>query len=365
MDDVKTTRNSNIEMLRIIAMCMIIGHHYRVWSTSGGVNFSVNSFLGLFFNMGGKYGVDLFVIISSYFLVDSEFKLDRIVRTWMKTWLYSIIFLIGALIWNPSLVGGKSLIMSVLPVTYKNYWFITAYIGLLIVSPYLNILFRNLTKKQHFALAAILTVMYSLWPSVLIKSSTYFSQFGMFITIYTVVAFLKRYHMLVKKMSKALIGAVGIYFLIFLAGCIFICLGELMPDKKNFWDNCKVVGFSEYSIVLLVSAIFLFYAFILMPRYKNRMINLIGQSTFGMYLIHDNYFFREFLWGKLLHAKDYLYSNIYFMYSVFAVIVVFVVSFCIEILFEKLWKICKINFLIEKAEYKIILVCRKNNKYKF
>ena len=348
MERNKSVRNSNIELLRIIAMVLIIGHHYRVWSTSGGVDFSPNSFAGLFFNMGGKYGVDLFVIISSYYLADSRFKVNRIVRTSLQTWFYSIVFLILAIITHSQLLSGKMILMSVLPITYKGYWFVTSYIGLLALSPFLNKLFCNLDKKDHFRLCFVLVGMYFAMPSIFIKSNTYFSHLGMFITIYTVVCYLKKYGMPIKQTRKYLQGALIIYALIFLVSSIFVVIGAIDTSHTELWNYCKVMGFSEYSIFLLLSAIFLFYAFVLMPAYSNKIIDQVGKATFGIYLIHDNWCLREILWGNLLHAKDFLYSNIYIIYSVFAIIAVFLISLFVDLLLEDSMKIFKMNLLIEK-----------------
>lgn len=348
MERNKSARNSNIELLRIIAMVLIVGHHYRVWSTSGGVEFSSNSFAGLFFNMGGKYGVDLFVIISSYYLADSRFKVNRIVRTSLQTWFYSIVFLILSLITHSQLLSGKTILMSVLPITYKGYWFVTSYIGLLALSPFLNKLICNLDKKDYSKLCFVLVGMYFVMPSIFIKSNTYFSQLGMFITIYTVVCYLKKYGMPIKQTRKYLLGALTIYALIFLVSSIFAVLGAINTTHAELWNYCKVMGFSEYSIFLLLSAILLFYAFVSMPSYSNKIIDKVGKATFGIYLIHDNWYLREILWGNLLHAKDFLYSNIYIIYSLCAIIVVFLISLFIDLLLENCLKIFKMNLLIEK-----------------
>lgn len=348
MERNKSVRNSNIELLRIIAMVLIIGHHYRVCSTSGGVEFSQNSFAGLLFNMGGKYGVDLFVIISSYYLVDSRFKVNRIIRTCLQTWCYSIAFLILAIITHSQLLSGKMILMSVLPVIYKEYWFVTSYIGLLVLSPFLNKLFCNLDKKEHFSLCFVLLSMYFAIPSIFIKSDTYFSHLGMFITIYTVVCYLKKYGMPIKQTKKCLLYALILYAFIFLESSIFVVLGAIDTTRIELWNYCKVMGFSEYSVLLLLSAIFLFYVFVSIPSYSNKIIDRIGKATFGIYLIHDNWFLREILWGNLLHTKDFLYSNVYIIYSICAVIVVFLISLFVDLLLENSLKIFKVNLLTER-----------------
>lgn len=72
-------RESNFELLRIVAMVLIVLHHFSVHS-----NFvyetSVWSFNHLFIQFiyfGGKVGVDCFVLISGYFLIMQRFKLKK------------------------------------------------------------------------------------------------------------------------------------------------------------------------------------------------------------------------------------------------------------------------------------------------
>ena len=70
----KKERNSNFELLRIIAMLMIVFHHFSV---HGGFNYeltdiSFNRLWLYFISMGGKIGVDIFVLISGYFLITNK-----------------------------------------------------------------------------------------------------------------------------------------------------------------------------------------------------------------------------------------------------------------------------------------------------
>ena len=62
-------RNSNFEILRIIAIIMIIMHHYAVHSGFLWNNqITTNRIIINFFQMFGKLGVCLFIMISGYFL---------------------------------------------------------------------------------------------------------------------------------------------------------------------------------------------------------------------------------------------------------------------------------------------------------
>ena len=89
-------RNSSLELLRILAMIMIVFHHFAV---HGGFVYdysvlTIPRFWVNFISMGGKIGVDVFVLISGYFLVvDREpvINVRRIFKFWFQIYFYSII----------------------------------------------------------------------------------------------------------------------------------------------------------------------------------------------------------------------------------------------------------------------------------
>ncbi len=80
-------RQSNIELLRIIAMLIIIAHHFAVHS---GFEFSndavtVNRLWIQFIQIGGKTGVNVFVLISGYFLITSKtLKTSKAIKLWLQ-----------------------------------------------------------------------------------------------------------------------------------------------------------------------------------------------------------------------------------------------------------------------------------------
>ena len=96
-------RDSSIELLRIIVMfCIIICH----FATHGGFKFDnkvidISRLWWNFIEMGGNLGVDVFVLISGYYLINSKKRgyLFKILKLWGQIVFYSIvIYLFGYLI---------------------------------------------------------------------------------------------------------------------------------------------------------------------------------------------------------------------------------------------------------------------------
>lgn len=75
-------RNSSIELLRIISMILIVFHHFAFhggfkWQTN---SVTISHFWYNFIYGGGKIGVNIFVLISGYFLIDRKTSVCSYIR---------------------------------------------------------------------------------------------------------------------------------------------------------------------------------------------------------------------------------------------------------------------------------------------
>lgn len=110
-------RESNLELLRILAMLLIFLGHYVYWGI--GDEFKTGNFFNeLIFNfliLGGRIGVNIFVLISSWFLIDSKFNFKKIIDLSLKVKIYAFTFLIIAILLKESL-SLKWIIISLFPI---------------------------------------------------------------------------------------------------------------------------------------------------------------------------------------------------------------------------------------------------------
>ena len=93
MESKQFNRNSNIELLRMICMFVIILHHYVLYGGALEQPASINLIIANLFYIGGKFGANCFMAISAYFLIDSKFKVQKVISVWKHTFfLWAHIF---------------------------------------------------------------------------------------------------------------------------------------------------------------------------------------------------------------------------------------------------------------------------------
>lgn len=135
----KKVRESNFELMRIFSMVIIVFSHYVYHGGLLFQNTSVNQIFSQLLKIGGKLGVVCFVLISAYFLVDSKFNIKNIIKLSLEVSFYSIIMMsLYALLGGA--LSAKDIISSIFAPIYEIYWFPTAYIGMYLCFPLLNII---------------------------------------------------------------------------------------------------------------------------------------------------------------------------------------------------------------------------------
>lgn len=146
------TRNKNIELLRIFSIFLIIFLHMYRHASGGEVfdsGFSLNHIFLIIIGSWGVVGVFLFIIISAYFLIDSqEVKLNKLLYIAFCTTLYSLLTLFIASVYLGQEISIKETIKAILSPVLGNYWYITGYIVLYTLHPILNIVIKKLTTIE-------------------------------------------------------------------------------------------------------------------------------------------------------------------------------------------------------------------------
>lgn len=325
-------RSSNIELLRIIAMILIIMHHFSV---HGNFPFTQDlAFSKIFiqlFGFGGKVGVDIFTLITGYFMISTNFKLEKFIKLIGQIWFYSIIILGFSLYMKLDTINYESIILSILPFGSLN-WFAHVFLVLYALIPFINRILHCISKKYYKRILILLTIFWFILPTFInfwqgIPHKSFgFNQYLLFIYLYSLGAYIRLYNISIenrKSLKLVIMGLIGIIF-----GHILIDILTL----NNFVYIHQILYFDikDYGIFQLLIAIGLFYFFKNINIKYKWYINVIASTTFGIYLIHDNALIINEIWNGLFKTYQYYNSLLLPIYAVIIVFSVFIFGMIID-----------------------------------
>ncbi|MBQ7410437.1 MAG: acyltransferase [Clostridia bacterium] len=344
-------RKSNFELLRIFAMILIILHHY---SLHGGLfkidSTGINKFIGTTIYFGGKLGVNLFVILSGYFLINSKFKCKKVLKLILQVLFYTI-GLISLYIVIKGMPETNIIKKSFFPITYGTYWFFTIYIGLYVLSPFINKFLNGISKKNLGTLLVILTFMFSILGTVTLESK-FMGNLQWFVFLYMVGAYINLYDF--PKISKKIFYLLSIFGLILIIGIVNLITYISIENSNHFSRIYQIVGMNY--LLTFIESICIFMTFKNFEVKNNKIINVLGKSSFGVYLFHEN-MFREFFWKKLLKVEMFYFAEPYWLilHIIGCTIGIYLVGTLIELVRAKviegpIFKINKFDKWFEKID---------------
>lgn len=359
-------RNSSIELLRILAMIMIVFHHFAV---HGGFDWSIQNSLSIshfWYNlifMGGKIGVDVFVLISGFFLIknnDYKFNFKRIFKFWGQLFFYSIIISIIFSFMGIIHLEVKDYIRIFFPISFSGWWFASTYFVLYLIHPFLNKLLYALDKKQYQKLLVLLVICWSVIPTF-ITSEYEGNNLLWFITLYCISGYARIHGFNPKFNAKHyLMLFLVIASLTYLSSIAFVILGI----KYSIFASHSTYFYGQNKLSVLLISLTLFMTFINIKMKYHKWINVIASATFGVYLIHENGYIRTFLWNDVFKNNQFQESLMLIPYSIICVVVVYVICTIIDLLrqmtFEKIYLkfLNKCTDTILKPFIKICDICK-------
>ena len=186
----RSGRETGIELLRILAMLGIMASHFACYGAGGGGAGAGGLWLALL-QAGGKLGVDIFVLISGYFLIKAPaVRTEKALRLWAAMFFYSLgLYLLGV---GCGLVpfGRMALLEHLMPLCTSRWWFASCYLLLYLLSPFLNRLLGALRREEYLRLLGLGLVFWCLLPC-LTGYAIDKGQVGWFVLLYALAGFLR------------------------------------------------------------------------------------------------------------------------------------------------------------------------------
>lgn len=322
-------RQSNIELLRIVAMGFIVAHHYTIYSgfSPGPEAGPVNRLWILFYQMGGRLGVNVFVLISGYFLSAAPaFRARRAVRLWAQVLCYSVLSFAVFTLTGARPFGAKALIKHLFPITFSQWWFASAYFVLYLLSPFVNRLLNALDRRRHALLLGLMGMIWCVIPTFTGQTLPG-GTLAWFVFLYALAAYLRRCGLPGKPSGGIwLLLSALLIALTFGAAWLLEALGPRIP----YFGGNPTFLYEMHRLPALLIALTLFIGFAKLDLGRSRIVNALSATMFGVYLIHDDVYVRPFLWRTLLHSADLNASPLLIPWSLAAVLAVMLACAAIE-----------------------------------
>ena len=314
----KKQRQSNFELLRIIAIIMIIMCHY--YGHGGGSESEKNLILKTIFGCFGCIANNIFLLITGYFLVKSNVNYKKIIKLILEMFFYSIV--IDIIFYGFKIVPFdiKNFAKSLLPIIYGN-WFCVYYIILYLLIPYINMFVRKIKKEDFRNCLITLIFLISIIPTIT-NNGWKVENHSLFILSYCLGAYIRLYPIKIFDNNKFNIKILIIILLLCSLGVsTFVLIGKIL-NIDFFIHNARYFMQGNYSIFNIMMALFIFFIFKNI-NVKSNLINEIASSVLGIYLIHDNDVIRNWLWNVFFPNAKYINSNLFFLHMIIKVIVIF------------------------------------------
>ena len=294
----KKERQSNIELLRILAIMGVIILHYNNPVIGGGIAYAQKGSLNFYILYGLESvficAVDLFILISGYFMCESKRRnLWKPIELIVQVMLFNeaIYLMRAALHTVPFSI--KSAVMALIPANY----FVILYCVVFLISPFLNVLIEELSEKSFRTFVLLSVLLFSVVATVvdvlgelrgqefkgLSTVGLYGSQWGYsivnFILMYLIGAYLR------KGKSKIVEWEIRKLCLCLIADVALIVVWARVNDKTGFfaersaWEYCNPL--------IIFEAVIIFILFGRINLGINKVINGLAEGAFSVFLLHQ------------------------------------------------------------------------------
>lgn len=328
-------RQSNIELLRIVAMFMVMMLHVNntalgLPTTEDAQTAILPTLTRIFFELLSIGSVNVFVLISGWFGIRFSWKS-------LTTFIFQCVFITWGMLLVMVCFGFVPLTLRNLDVNlFVRSWFVQAYLGLYLLAPALNLLIEN-NKKRHSQIVIglfLLELFYDfLPPSEPLFKAGYSTMH--FVLLYMIARYVKLYGVFsfVRKWSFCL------FLLTVVGGTVVQFIGIQHGIASIFW-----IGVYS-SPVVVFAALCLLLSFLKL-NLQNNFVNKVAVASFAVYLLHTNPLVLSDYFMK--GAIEIYHNSVGFIYLIcicLYMIAWYVLAIVVDFVRQFVW--CQLSPLIE------------------
>ena len=321
-------RDSNMELLRIVAMIIIMLVHANFRALGYPDIVEVNAtplpaFMRYFSEGLCIMGVDVFVLLSGWYGI--RMKPVRLAELLFQIFFFLIVTVTIDCAVNYRLPNTQDVGLFLMKSQW-DYWFVKAYVFLYLLSPILNA-FVEIADKKSFQVVLLFFFGFEfLWGWLLngVNWMNHGNSGTSFIGLYLLARYLRIYppKIFMNFKIRYYLGAyIGIALFIAFLAFLFCYFGMQNAARKMYYYTCPFVIVQAVAFLLFFSK-FSFYS---------RLVNWIAISTFAIYLLHSQHYFGKMFYDDII-ARWYMNETTvnFLVYTVLLVLVVFWLSIFLD-----------------------------------
>ncbi len=297
-----TTRSSNIELLRIIAMLLIVAHHYVVNSTVmglfDGAHPTANSLFCSVWGMWGKTAINVFVLISGYFMCIGTLTLRRYLKISLQVGFYAwVMWIILCCCGYETWCSVATLKRLTLYGTFANPngGFVSAFLWMYLTIPVMNLLLKHISKSQLYLFLLVLITMFSV-VGTFCMTNVYHHVFW-YMTLYLLGSAIRQHPFQWMERNKICLPLLLLSLIGALAS-VFVINGAAYWLNHPSWMKLSYHFVADsHKILALAVSLFAFLTFKNWQLGYSKFINGVASTCFGVLLIHAAFNgMRRWLW---------------------------------------------------------------------
>lgn len=287
----KQSRNYGLDLMKIISMMMVIVLHINM---HGGVydalpDGTLKKYIVLFGEIICLCAVNCFAIISGYTGWRSTgIKPFRILKIWGMCAFFSLFFTLSAVYLKVIPFSLKAILLDIFPICSGEYWYITAYVGMYIISPLINKAIQQLDseiiRKVSFLLIGFVIISSFFGSRDPLKLNEGYSFVWLSI-MYFLGGVIGKYRLTERISVKR-----GVLYLVLCDATAFIAyvVSHFIIKNNRYEDAIPVLRYDGFFMIL--NAIFMLAIFekIRFSENKKNIIEKIIPFNLGVYVIHVN-----------------------------------------------------------------------------
>lgn len=310
-----TVRDSRFELLRVLAMlCIVLCHVVAIngWGleqqsdATGIVAVAIDQYFG-------QFGVALFFMLPGFFL-SHRVSIDawHVGKTVIQVFIYSMLCLVVVLTVFHMHVSFRDMYRSLFPIINGTYWFVTAYVLMMLFAPFVNIIFNHCNQRMHGVFILMLLSL-SVVPYVSFIGFAYdglqWTTALYAICCYSIGAYVQRYGVRFRRRIRLVwIPVCAIAGFVLVTIFLWASMRQIWIARIFEWQPRSIFGSLPIFAILVASLVLLTVS--QAPQWQGdglirRAINMTASVTFGIYLIHQHPVLLSPLWNVIGRVFPY------------------------------------------------------------